>query len=689
MKRVPVFIFSLLISFSLFGEEGVISHFNEDKITFHTPQKTYEIKISDVSDQERKEIEEHLREIEPLQKGRIPYRQRKRFTLNISDRFKVVTENKDGLRPDCNEIPISPEEIFDLANNSPKDGMVNFLQSLPEGSLQVMTMMKETQSRQHHKVGPKNPRILRSNADGSLTISFVCDPDSQDYGKVEMMYFDRKEDRFKMATLDFSNVPDKKVEPFNKYRFSHLINTSESYKNQSRINHNPKSCLKCHSNDPEALNPDPRALWNEYNEWPGAYGSKDDRLDPFSDKKDREELIALKKHMKDNPCFQTLPLLETPPPVKGEFGQLEYSKEWVYPYSEWPGSDYDTRPNLRFTDNLARFSARRLVRKFMDAPGFERVRYEAAMSTFNCPEIKDYNKVFKGVSSHYQAPEYLELDYRGEREIQGEHGNFTPIIERGDFRDYRELFQLGKAYGFKNSDWTLFFNDEKRSGYQAPSSTDTRSDGFGDLVQGELLRRLVKESPSLKGIVKGVRDIEELFGEKNACIEEETTPVQTHEEENAVQVASLCKELDRLRKEVVHPLDPVKNHDENLKFQASLEECLEDKYGKTNKGFEEEFVRSFSRIALDQNKYDIGRSVAGTCFNCHSKNNEVLPDSLSFFESEEETKNQLRKGPEFMATVRAYINSGRMPKGIPLDSEQREAFLYYMENLYIDALTKP
>lgn len=676
-----------LISFKVtLAEQGVITNVSQNKLTYYTPTKSYEVEIDKLNKSEQEQVRLYLEGVDLID-DRVPYRQRQRFDLNITEKFNLIKVDENGLRPDCNEQPVTPAEIFELANSAPKGGMVHFLQSIPEGSMQIFTFMKETQSRQHHGVSPMNPRILRSNADGSLTISFVCDPSSQDYGKVEVMHFDRDEGRFKMATLDFTNDQDKEIDSFDRQRFSHLKNTPDSYMNHNRVNHNPKSCLKCHSSDPNALDPDPRALWDQYNEWPGAYGRKDDRMDKYSDKQDRTELFALKENMKDNPCFQTLPMPELPEPIIGEFGVKEYQPEWVYPYSEWPGLDYDTRPNLRFTDNLARFGAQRLTRKFLEAPGFNRIRFEVAMATFNCPQIEDYNTVFKKANPNYQAPP-LETASLVES-IRRTHGAFSPEQERGKFRDFRELFQLGKSYGFKNSDWTLFFNDEERNSYQAPNSVDIQSDGFGDLVQGELLKKLTQENPSLNGIVNGVNDIEEVFGVKNACIEEITTPVQSHEEEDEKNIAKLCEELDKLRKESPKPLHQLASPNRDELLNSTVRNCLEEKYGPINLKFEESFIRDLTRENLDEFKYDLGRSIAGTCFHCHSKGNDVLPDSVAFFDSEEATKEELRKGPEFINTVRTYINSGRMPKGIPLDQEQRDAFLYYMENQYVNALTSP
>jgi len=307
------------------------------------------------------------------------------------------------------------------------------------------------------------------------------------------------------------------------------------------------------------------------------------------------------------------------------------------------------------------------------------------MATFNCPQITDYDKVFKGVNPNYKGPP--EATSENIREIRAQHGGFSPEQQRGPNRDFRELFQLGKAYGFKNSDWTLFYNDEERNSYQAPNSSDLRSDGFVDLVQGELLRRLKEESPSLVGKIDFIHDIEELFGERNSCIEEETVPVQTHDSRDKPKVEALCVELDKLRKKVPKPLQSYSSPNNDEKLNDSIRKCYEEKFGQANTEFEERMIRGFARESLDLEKYDVGRSVAGTCFQCHSKDNEVLPDSVAFFESEEATKAEMRKGPEFMQTVKAYINSGRMPKGIPLEQSQREAFLYYMENLYIDALT--
>lgn len=89
---------------------------------------------------------------------------------------------------------------------------------------------------------------------------------------------------------------------------------------------------------------------------------------------------------------------------------------------------------------------------------------------------------------------------------------------------------------------------------------------------------------------------------------------------------------------------------------------------------------------MDQDKYDRGEGVAGTCIRCHSDETDILTTPYSFFNNEQRLREEMRKGPELMNLTRQHIDSGRMPKGIPLEDDQKEDFLYYMEMQYLKAL---
>ncbi|MCR9205016.1 MAG: hypothetical protein NXH75_10590, partial [Halobacteriovoraceae bacterium] len=423
MRVSPLFstIFLLIFAFQLHAESGVISSVKNGTFTYFTPKAEYRVEVNSLPQNERERVEAYLKEVNPNQDGVIPYVERKAIELKVGDHFLLAEEDEDGLRPNCNEIPVEPEEIIELANSFPKGGMVDFLNAIPEGSLQVFTMMKETKSKQHHEVSAQNPRIIRTNADGSFFMSFVCDPKSQDYGKIEIMTFDRSEDRFKMATIDFTNNPDSKIPTHDEMKFSHLSNNEDSYKNQHRVNRNPKACLKCHSSDPTATIPDPRPLWQEYNTWPGAYGANDDVIDHLYDEEDLESLVELKKNNQNNPCYQSLPMpKELSEPIPEDFGEVSYESDWLYPYQERRSNNYERRPNFRITDTLSRHAARRMGRLFYDSPGYEKIKIESLMGTFNCPQISDYSKVFKSAVPHYQKPEHDPKDQRETKELMND-----------------------------------------------------------------------------------------------------------------------------------------------------------------------------------------------------------------------------------------------------------------------------
>jgi hypothetical protein len=684
--------FVWLLSILLFGisslhcEEGVIESVNDGVVTFHTLGSSYEVKMEDLSSEEQSQINKQLSEA-GIEEGRIKYSERVRIDLNITGRFTETAKNEKGFRPDCNEIPTSADELMELANNTKKDGMVDFLQNLPEGSMQVYTMVFDTKSKQHHGVSPMNPRIIRSNADGSITMSYVCDPTSQDYGKVEMMYFDQEEERFKLSSINFSNESDEEIETDEQARYSHLSNNPESHLDSNRVNKNPKSCLKCHSNDPDSLDPDPRALWDEYQTWPGAYGSEDDSLDSFYAGEDElENLVKLKEKMKGNPCFEALPdYSELPAPTPEDFGEFSYSHEWLYPYSEsFKSSNYDVRPNLRLAGTLPRFAARRLGRKFFEQPGFEDIKFAAVMSSFNCPQISDYDSTFEQSGpSGYDKSFSTSGATTGKGSSANRPSSFSPENQRGDFRDYRELFKLGAAYGFKNSDWTSFYNDESRNGYHSPSSQGGHADGFADLVQGDLMRRLAGDYPQLEEFRVSGGDLEDMFGARNFCVEETTAPIRSHLEEDKPRIEELCKSLDSLR--LAEQATPQDDSEEALD-ESKILDCFENQNAIMSQEFEDNFVKSLEGVLMDQDKYDRGEGVAGTCIRCHSDETDILTTPYSFFNNEQRLREEMRKGPELMNLTRQHIDSGRMPKGIPLEDDQKEDFLYYMEMQYLKAL---
>jgi hypothetical protein len=172
-------------------------------------------------------------------------------------------ENLTGVRPDCSELPLDYESLKQIAKrdysgNNKQDVFLDFLKSIPDGSMQSFTLIYSTQSIQNgkepHHVRPEFPRVLRSNKDGSISMTYVCDPKSDKYGQVELLY---TEDGFiKSAQFDFRT---------DKENFESNLRKEYS---SNRVTENIPQCLNCHStgatvNGWSLL----KYNWQEYHVW--------------------------------------------------------------------------------------------------------------------------------------------------------------------------------------------------------------------------------------------------------------------------------------------------------------------------------------------------------------------------------------------------------------------------------------
>lgn len=121
--------------------------------------------------------------------------------------------------------------------------MEEFIAALPEDLLQNFTLMHKSNSL--HGASFEEPRALLFGKTAQWVVSFNGSATQNAGEMVEMMIYNPVAKTYAFHELDFSG--------------------------QSPVLHeSPAKCLACHGSNP-------RPIWDHYNNWPGAYGTDDDR----------------------------------------------------------------------------------------------------------------------------------------------------------------------------------------------------------------------------------------------------------------------------------------------------------------------------------------------------------------------------------------------------------------------------
>ncbi|MBY0413583.1 MAG: hypothetical protein K2Q18_05435, partial [Bdellovibrionales bacterium] len=192
MKKTLAIILMMQISFNLHAQEktSVTAYIEkprgDNKVWLKTPKEDIFVDFSKLDVKTQKLIKDS--------------NPKKNVTITFSN--EAITERSEvpfGIRADCSEIPTDMDELGIIATKS--KNMVDFLKNIPQGTLQGFTFVTNSLSLHRGKkdkdgegqVSPMWPRVLRSSADGKLTVSFVCDPKNPTFGRVEIIHFDDKD----------------------------------------------------------------------------------------------------------------------------------------------------------------------------------------------------------------------------------------------------------------------------------------------------------------------------------------------------------------------------------------------------------------------------------------------------------------------------------------------------------------
>ncbi|MAZ47488.1 MAG: hypothetical protein CME65_02930 [Halobacteriovoraceae bacterium] len=400
----------------LTGAAGPIDSENPNLITFRTEDRNYQLNMeaSGFPPALRQQLQNNI------ENPRIE-------SFNIPSNAIVSSERIPfGTRGDCNELPITCDDLTDIVRAGGEDmQLLDFLRAIPGGTLEGFTFITNTRSLQRgegsHLVDEENPRVIRQSIDGKVTISFVCHPEQDKHNSVEIICFNDETESFETLSYNFSNP----------------VGEGEG----RRIEENPQSCISCHGTSDKngvegsgaqhiKLNWPEYFFWGDCNPERGItmYGMSDDNMcsgnfrarlgdrssgpsysfdgcSRAADRATHEGLIAdfsrFRQQAQTNECLGTLPWATLPEEGQERVGlELAWTNEDYsnYPYAcraqkqvtndptnipDNPKSDrignYSLRTNARMTDTYGHLTARRNARLFRDNPRYDQFKYYLAM----------------------------------------------------------------------------------------------------------------------------------------------------------------------------------------------------------------------------------------------------------------------------------------------------------------------
>ena len=334
--------------------------------------------------------------------------------------------------------------------------------------------------------------MLRTSADGKLTISYVCNPASDAYNSVEVMYWDDATRTFKTASFNFRNPATGGTAP--------------------RTERNPQACVTCHSDSRIGGQPSLHPNWPEYFTWGDCqrergitfYGSNDDNMDPTvfrrrihstprhnpqgcTDATDRtahtaevRDFDAFRQAQRNNPCYSSLPWAQIP---AAQANQPPYDQYRYYPFAvraqrrdEQGLFNYSLRTNTRITDTYSHLMAQRIQRIMRDSPNYERLKYYLAMEGAGCLTTRDdavMNQLVPG--------------YRVNR--TSDPGITPNILYMSPQLTAPVLYSFGQGAGLAPGDWSMEFDRRDDPAYNAVMFRGRATGGGGDwgvssVVQG-------------------------------------------------------------------------------------------------------------------------------------------------------------------------------------------------------------
>jgi hypothetical protein len=415
-----------------------------------------------------------------------------------SGNFEFLSDDTEPVLSDCREKKFDKNDFNKLVNDPEVRSLDDFLLRIPKDALQKFTLMYKSKSLQKDNVDSMNPRVIRFSTDGKFILTYVCSKESKK-NTIEAMFFDDQTRKYNFLHTRFRKIPNQA---------------------SNAITHkNPGVCFSCHGGK------DPRVSWNEYETWPGAFGSEDDLIADASGGRyaiwnttfnsqigsETTEYIEVREHLKDEPCLSTLP-----------WPEKSASTYWTYPYTpvaKMP--NYRVRPNAHLTIVSSRLNAQRIARKFEEHPIWKSIKWESLALSLNC---KGQDKASEKLKSILNSSATQNL------------GTGHP------------LHRVGATMGLTGDDWTLFSTSKGRDPLRYKYSTAQWD--MTDFVLSVLYSDLSKEMPELSFYDNRYNRMSNLFGKNFMCVDKIADKLWvTPESQKAI-----CKILEPLvQREMAEP----------------------------------------------------------------------------------------------------------------------------------------
>ncbi len=582
-----------------------------------------------------------------------------------------------GVRPDCSETPISANQLEEIARIDSVRSINDFVAQLPKDSMQTFTLVRNSKSTQRcidqGKVEDNWPRVLRTSADGRVTMTYTCNPESCAYNQVEIIYYDDAGRELKTMSLDL-----------NKQR-------------EQRAEKNSATCLPCHAYG--TTMPDGsqqiKHVWPEYSQWSGCrdkntgkkrdtidfYGSNDDLMSEKvfryeerhsaeyngCTKEDfkashKEEIDAFdtfkKKHLgegsNNTQCYSSLPWAKPTGEPKSEFDPVLYSQ---YPYRKErdynpPFDNYYLRPNLKFTELYSRLNSKRIAGVIGRSPEFDKIKLFLALEAANCLTSEDEStikKLLPKLKYSFEFPGMLGAPETG-----------TPLLSA-----------YATYIGMSPSQWTLEFRG-KDSTYNAaiprlPDSVKNARSGYDtympEVAEAEILSLVAKTNSNIKKASKDAftRGVSEGFGPQWSCIDDLGGAVR---EGHMGPGRPLCKSIRKSLNKYLQTIEP---------------------YCEPQAVTPEVFVAHVEN-KLDAQQIKHGRDIVEKkCLSCHKRDDPTIPSRLAFFspnKSSGPVTNSSNQNERLANMAKNYLAKGIMPaNGDRLSEEDQAAVVNYIKSL--------
>lgn len=322
-----------------------------------------------------------------------------------------------------------------------------FLACLPRSYRRHFTLVYESRSPEQVAVDYRFPRILLFGEDARLIIAATGDPDRPFFDELQVLEFEEEAARFVLRRVVFAA------------------------ERPPEIAVNPPACLECHGRDP-------RPLWDNYDFWPGVYGSDNDELKRGSI--ERQRFLDFKRHHADR------------------YRALLFGRSALSPFH---GDEEETTvansPNFRLGKLLWRYNARRVMRQLRAAPRFEEVRERLASALLGC-EPYPFDQASLARMTRLLASEMESKLARMPPDGRKSLAVHPRFYARGAAR----IDLLARLLGVDPSEWSTSLQRGSWDMHDGDA-------GLDDLLLTELLRSIAQERMELAAFIRIVDEGEQ------------------------------------------------------------------------------------------------------------------------------------------------------------------------------------